>query len=107
MSPYTIPDVVNMIKFAGAEPVFADCVKDSTNLDLDQLANILDETVCAVVVTHYHINQDMDAIRDVCTPKDVMLIDDCALALGATEDAGRYGCNVRRECLQFFWFQAP
>src|SRR4249919_890095 len=54
MSPYTIPDVVNMIQFAGAEPVFVDCLKDSTGINLDQLDKLIDDTVCAVLATHYH-----------------------------------------------------
>src|SRR5262245_5930188 len=31
LSPYTIPDVVNMVNFAGGDPVFVDCLPYSTN----------------------------------------------------------------------------
>src|ERR1700731_286208 len=34
MSPYTILDVVNMVQFAGGEPVFVDFLPNSTNVDL-------------------------------------------------------------------------
>jgi dTDP-4-amino-4,6-dideoxygalactose transaminase len=105
MSPYTIPDVVNMIKFAGAEPVFVDCLRNSTNLNLDQLADLIDDTVCAVIVTHYHLNQNMDAIRTICAGRDVMLVDDCALALGATEINGRIGSTTDASVFSFSGFK--
>jgi dTDP-4-amino-4,6-dideoxygalactose transaminase len=105
MSPYTIPDVVNMVKFAGAEPVFVDCLKGSTNLNLDQLADLIDYTVCAVIVTHYHLNQDMEAIRKICAVKGVMLIDDCALALGGTEPKGCIGATADASVLSFSGFK--
>jgi dTDP-4-amino-4,6-dideoxygalactose transaminase len=106
MSPYTIPDVVNMIKFAGAEPVFVDCLRDSTAVDLDQLADLMDDTVCAVLATHYHLNQNMAAIRAICTGKDVMVIDDCALALGATEIDGFIGSTADASVFSFSGFKS-
>ncbi|HEY2847591.1 MAG TPA: DegT/DnrJ/EryC1/StrS family aminotransferase [Pyrinomonadaceae bacterium] len=105
MSPYTIPDVVNMIKFAGAEPVFVDCLRDSTAVDLHQLADVMDDTVCAVLATHYHLNQNMAAIRAICTRKEVMVIDDCALALGATEIDGFIGSTADASVFSFSGFK--
>jgi perosamine synthetase len=105
MSPYTIPDVVNMIKFAGAEPVFVDCLRGSTNLNLDQLADLIDDSVCSVVVTHYHLNQNMNAIRAICASKNVMLVDDCALALGATEPGGCIGSTADASVFSFSGFK--
>ncbi len=90
LSPFTIPDVVNMVKFAGAQPVFVDVVRDSTNIDLDHLCDLIDESTCCVIVTHYHFNHaQMDEIRKVCAEKNIMLVDDCALAFGASESNGR------------------
>jgi perosamine synthetase len=106
MSPYTIPDVVNMIKFAGAEPVFVDCLRDSTSLNLDQLTDLIDDTVCAVLATHYHVNQNMAAIRTICTEKEVMVIDDCALALGATESNGFIGATADASVFSFSGFKS-
>jgi perosamine synthetase len=106
LSPYTIPDVVNMIKFAGAEPVFVDCLRDSTSVNLDQLAELIDDTVCAVLATHYHLNQNMAAIRAICAGKDVMVIDDCALALGATEGDGFIGSTADASVFSFSGFKA-
>src|SRR5262249_38754161 len=58
LSPYTIPDVVNMVKFAGGAPVFVDHLPNSTNLDVEHLSSLLDDSVCCVLMTHYHVNQN-------------------------------------------------
>ncbi len=105
MSPYTIPDVVNMVNFAGAEPVFVDCLKDSTAIDLNQVSDFIDDTVCAVLVTHYHLNQSMTSIRAVCASKHVMLIDDCAIALGGTESNGCIGATTDASVFSFSGFK--
>ena len=65
LSPYTIPDVVNMVRFAGGEPVFVDCCPDSTNIDLEHLCDLIDEDTCCVMVTHYHFDQNCAAVRFV------------------------------------------
>src|SRR5262249_46140498 len=58
LSPYTIPDVINMVKFAGGAPVFVDHLPNSTNIDLGHLSSLLDDSVCCVMITHYHVNQN-------------------------------------------------
>ena len=62
--------------------------------------------MCAVLVTHYHLNQNMAAIRAICTGKDVMVIDDCALALGATEVNGLIGSTADASVFSFSGFKA-
>jgi perosamine synthetase len=106
LSPYTIPDVINMIKFAGGEPVFVDSNYNSTNVDLDQLDSLIDESVCCVIVTHYHLNQNLAAIRAICSQKGVLLIDDCALALGATEPEGSVGTVTDASVFSFSGYKA-
>ncbi len=107
MSPYTIPDVVNMVKFAGAEPIFVDHVKGSTSPDLDQLSKLVDDddSVCGVIVTHYHLNQDMTAIHAVCAARDIMLIDDCAIALGEGEAVGHVAVAADASVFSFSGFK--
>src|SRR5690242_12428587 len=48
MSPYTLPDMVNMVKFAGGDPVFVDCLPKSTNVDVEHLQSLTDETTACV-----------------------------------------------------------
>ena len=85
LSPFTLPDVVNMIRFAGGVPVFVDCMPKSTNIDPDHLRSLIDHETCAVIITHYHVNQDQfDVIQTICRDSDALLFEDCAISIGGT-----------------------
>ncbi len=84
MSPYTIPDVINMVKFAGGEPVFVDFLPNSTNVDIEHLKSLLDERTACVLLIHYHVPQkDIIDIVELCRARNIGIFDDCAIALGA------------------------
>jgi len=72
---------------------------------LDEARDLLDDTVCAVITTHYHLNQDLTAIRAICAPRHAMLIDDCAIALGATERDGCIGGTTDASVFSFSGFK--
>jgi len=92
LSPYTIPDVVQMVKLAGGEPVFVDNLPNSTNLDIEHLSRLLPDAAC-VLITHYHVTQNhLSQIRSLCRSLDVPLFDDCALAIGTRYDGVPIGC---------------
>ena len=57
IAPFTIPDVINLIKLAGGRPIFIDFEKKSTNLDIRVLKKNLINKPAALVITHYTINQ--------------------------------------------------
>src|SRR5438067_78484 len=106
LSPYTIPDVVNMVRFAGGEPVFVDLLARSTNIDLDHLSNLIDERTCCVLVTHYHFNQNaMEEIFKMCASKDIMLVEDCALSFGSTLPDDRTGRPTNASVFSFSGFK--
>ena len=85
MSPYTIADVVNMVKFAGGQPVFVDFVPNSTNVDVDHLRALVDDRTACVLLTHYHVSQEkILKVAELCRERGVKLFDDCAICLGAS-----------------------
>jgi perosamine synthetase len=85
MSPYTIADVVNMVRFAGGQPVFVDFVPNSTNVDIDHLGTLVDDRTACVLLTHYHVSQAKTLrIVELCRERGVKLFDDCAICLGAS-----------------------
>lgn len=85
LSPYTIPDVVNMVLLAGAEPVFVDFEPDSTYVDVDHLASLMSGDVACVIITHYHVNQKrMEDIKSVCNRYGAWLFEDCAISFGGS-----------------------
>lgn len=94
LSPYTIPDVINMIIFAGGEPVFCDHEPRSSQFDLNCLASTIDEQTACVMVTHYHINEHrLHEIMTMCEHKGVGVFEDCAISLGGTVN----GLSVGRQ----------
>lgn len=92
LSPYTIPDVVNMVIFAGGIPEFVDHEARSTHIDLNQLNDALNDRVGCVLLTHYHVNQaSLMEIQELCNRKGVALIEDCAISLGGTSQGKSVG----------------
>jgi perosamine synthetase len=92
MLPHTIPDVVNMVRFAGCEPVFVDTLPNSTNVDIDHLRSLIDDQTCCVLVTHYHVNQDRLAdIVELCRSRKVFIFEDSAIALEGDYSGVRMG----------------
>ena len=84
MSPFTIPDVVNMVICAGGVPVFVDFVRKTTFLNLDQLEIFFKKGQCSILIlTHYNINEkNYLIIRNLCTKYNIKLVEDCAISIG-------------------------
>ncbi len=92
MSPYTIPDLVNMVLFAGGVPSFVDFAPRSTSISLDDLRRQVTDRTAAVVVTHYHVNQEnFSELLTYCQSKNIAVIEDCAISLGGTIDGKPVG----------------
>jgi dTDP-4-amino-4,6-dideoxygalactose transaminase len=107
LSPYTVPDVINMVKFAGGEPVFVDFRPASTNINLVHLAQLVDDRTCCVFVTHYHFNQtDLSEIAQICSATQTPLFDDCALAFGGELSGARIGTVTDASVFSFSGFKA-
>ena len=86
VSTLTFVGSVSPIVHRGAVPVFVDC--DATwNMDPELLAEALRRhpRIKAVVVVHlYGQSADLDAIRAVCEPRGIPIIEDAAEAAGTT-----------------------
>lgn len=92
MSPFTIFDLVNMVRIGGGVPYFVDSEPDTPHVSLRTLQEAIDEETAAVIVTHYHSsNREIKAIADYCRSKGVTLIEDCAISLGSRVDGGHVG----------------
>jgi perosamine synthetase len=99
LSPYTLPDVVAMVRFAGGEPVFIDHQPGTTALDHGAIAQHLDARVAALLVTHYHLNQpQLVQLVQRCHAVGARLLEDCAISLGgelnADDDNPEALCSV-------------
>ena len=79
---FTFVSTANAFVLRGAKPVFADVRPDTLNLDEAKLPGLLTGRTKAVVPVHYAgVGCEMDAIRAVCRPSGVVVIEDNAHGL--------------------------
>ncbi|PJI94102.1 DegT/DnrJ/EryC1/StrS family aminotransferase [Luteimicrobium subarcticum] len=71
--------------YVGARPVFADVDATTGNVTAETVAAALTERTRAVVVVDQGgVPADLDAIRAVTAPRDIVLVEDAACAAGST-----------------------
>ena len=79
---WVIPELA---RAAGLRPVFADVDPDTFALDPASLERVITRDTCAVVPTHlWGLPCDMEAITGIAREHGLIVIEDCAHALGAT-----------------------
>ncbi|HEU5176263.1 MAG TPA: DegT/DnrJ/EryC1/StrS family aminotransferase, partial [Burkholderiales bacterium] len=92
---FTFVATAEAVSYTGARPVFADIGPDSFCLDPRALEKSLTPRTRAVIVVHlYGRCAPMAEIASLCREKKLVLIEDCAQALGADEggrQAGSWG----------------
>lgn len=83
--PFTIFDMINMIKLAGGKPLFIDSEPFKTNIDTEILENtiIKNKDIAAILITHYHtLDRNFDKVKNICKKYDIKIIEDCAISIG-------------------------
>lgn len=82
---FTCNAVPNPILWEGLKPVYVDCNIGDFNMSVEDLRQKITKKSRAVVVQHtFGLPADLDAIDKVCQENNLILIEDCAHALGAT-----------------------
>ena len=77
--------VPELARVAGLTVVFADVDPRTFNLDPDSVERLITDKTRAVVPTHlYGLPCDMDRILDIASRHNLIVLEDCAHALGAT-----------------------
>ncbi len=80
---YTFPSVANTALRCGLKLVFAEIDRRTMTLDIADVQRKITDKTCAVVTTHYGgASVDMEALRGVLG--DIVLVEDAALAFGAS-----------------------
>lgn len=83
--PFTIFDMINMIKLAGGKPLFIDSEPFKTNIDIEKLENTIIENkdTAAILITHYHVlDRNFDNVKKLCKKYNLKIIEDCAISIG-------------------------
>ena len=85
MPSYTFVSTANAVVLRGAVPVFVDIHPETLNIDPEEVAAAVTEKTRAIIAVHYAgFPADMDALADIASAHDLMLIEDAAQALGST-----------------------
>ena len=75
----------NAVRYVGATPVFADVDPLTGNLTADTVAPVLGPRTRAVLAVHQGgVPADIPALRDLCAPRGIPVLEDAACAAGST-----------------------
>ena len=84
LQAFTCNAVPNPVMWTGLKPVYVDCREDDFNIDVDDLERKITPKSKVVIVQHtFGLPADLDRVSEVCKKYNLMLIEDCAHALGA------------------------
>jgi len=87
---FTFIAPVNMIAYAGATPVFADCRRDDWLIDIDDVARRITPRTKAILPVHLYGNAcDMAALMDLASRHGLAIVEDSAQSIG-TRFRGRH-----------------
>src|SRR6185503_6697355 len=89
------------VSYTGATPVFADVDAKTFNLDPKAL-RITGKTKAIIVVHLFGQCADLEAIANICKEKQLVLIEDCAQALGAEFQGKKAGSWGDFGCFSFY-----
>jgi dTDP-4-amino-4,6-dideoxygalactose transaminase len=75
----------NAVRYVGATPVFVDVDPRTHNVTPEGVSSAFTEKTKAVIAVHQSgVPADVDALRSVCEPRGVAIIEDAACAIGST-----------------------
>jgi dTDP-4-amino-4,6-dideoxygalactose transaminase len=100
---FTFFATAEAVSYTGATPVFADIDPATFNLSADSLQRRISPRTKAVIVVHlFGQCAALDEIAALCRQKNLVLIEDCAQALGAEYQGRRAGQWGDFGCFSFY-----
>ena len=92
----------NAARYVGARPVFADVDLATQNLTPETVApHLTGRTRAVILVDQAGVPADLDAIRALCDPLQVTVIEDAACAAGSTYHGRPAGAGARLAAFSF------
>jgi perosamine synthetase len=92
----------NAARYVGATPVFADVDPVTQNLTPATLAPVLTPATRAVVlVDQAGLPADIDAVRALCDPQGITVVQDAACAIGSTWQGAPVGARAQLAAFSF------
>ncbi|KPK41102.1 MAG: hypothetical protein AMJ78_06360 [Omnitrophica WOR_2 bacterium SM23_29] len=116
---FTFVAPVNVVEYCGSEPVFIDCEDSSLCVDTDKLADFVKKKtkqkrdgfaynkdsgrrIKAIIPVHmYGHPANIDAIKEICEPRNIDIIEDATESFGSEYKAKKTGSLGKIGCLSF------
>jgi dTDP-4-amino-4,6-dideoxygalactose transaminase len=99
----TFAATANAVLHAGGVPVFADCGRDSMNIDPDDIERKITPKTRAILLVHFAGRPcDMDRIMAIAAKHDLRVIEDCAHAIEAEYHGKKTGTFGDFGCFSFY-----
>ena len=85
----------NAPRYVGATPVFADVDPHTFNVTAPSIEAVMSEKTSAVIVVHQlGMPADIQAIRSLCDPRGIAIVEDAACAIGSTYQGEPIGSHT-------------
>jgi len=92
LQAFTCNAAVNPVRWSGLEPIYVDCDEDNFNIDLEDLRNKVNDKSKVIMVQHtFGTSVNMNEIRKIAQENNLILIEDCAHALGTEYNGQKVG----------------
>ncbi len=100
---FTFFATAEAVSHTGAKPVFADVDPETFNLSAESLSERMTSKTRAVIAVHlFGQCADLARIAELCRARSLLLIEDCAQALGAEYEGKRAGAWGDFGCFSFY-----
>lgn len=92
----------NSIRYVGAKVVFAEVNPTTYNIDVDDVRKKITSKTKAILIVHQiGMPADIDAFKDLCNEKNLVLIEDAACAAGSSYKGNKIGSHSDLVCFSF------
>ena len=100
---FTFAGSINSIINSGAKPVIVDVEPETWTIDLNEIKKAYTNKTKAIMIVHiYGQPCKIDEIKRFCKSKKILLIEDCAEAVGAKYKNRLVGLDGDCSCFSFF-----
>ena len=100
---FTFFATAEAVSYTGATPVFADVSPKTFNLEPDSLKKLVSKKARAVIAVHlFGQCAALDEISEICKTSHLVLVEDCAQAIGADYQGRRAGSWGDFGCFSFY-----
>ena len=94
---------VHAIEYVGAKPVFVDAEMGTGNIDIDKIEDKITDRTKAITLVHFlGMPVNMERIMEIADKHSLKVVEDCALAVGATFKGRHTGLFGHMGCFSFY-----